>query len=334
MADRTSTDPNTPRLSAVAPCYNEEESITEFVRRLSAACKTCVSDSYEIVLVDDGSSDRTWEIISGLTLTDDHIVAIKLLRNHGHQLAASAGLSNARGQRVLLIDADLQDPPELLPQMMAVMDAGAEVVYGQRRTRAGESRLKLKTAEMFYQLLAKLSTVNIPKNTGDFRLMSRRVVDLLCSMPERQRFIRGMVAWVGGNQVAFAYDRDARYAGISKYPFSKMLKLAVDAITSFSALPLRLASWLGAAAAVLSIMLLIYSLTQWMLGHVLDGWTSLITAVTLFSSVQMLLLGVIGEYLGRLYEESKGRPLFMIEEIIRTPSKNLAAPLKHVSNDR
>jgi polyisoprenyl-phosphate glycosyltransferase len=299
---------------------------------LSAACRSCVNESHEIILVDDGSSDRTWDIITDLGLSNHNIVGIKLLRNHGHQLAASAGLSNARGQRVLLIDADLQDPPELLPQLMKIMDDGADVVYGQRRTRAGENQVKLKTADAFYRVLSKLSTVSIPKDTGDFRLMSRRVVDVLCSMPERQRFLRGMVAWIGGNQVAYPYARDPRYSGVSKYPFSKMVRLAVDAITSFSALPLRLASWLGAATAVVSILLMIYSIRQWMLGHTLDGWTSLITAMTLFSSVQMLLLGVIGEYLGRLYEENKARPLFMIDKIVKTPAEKLLASCKPIGS--
>ena len=233
-------------LSVVAPCYNEEEGVREFVKRSQKACEAAVDDAYELVLVDDGSTDSTWDIIEELAQINNKVVAVRLMRNHGHQIAATAGLAQSRGERVLLIDADLQDPPELLPEMMREMDSQcADVVYGKRKRRTGESYFKLVTASFFYRMLASMTDVNIPLDTGDFRLMTRRVVDVLVSMPERGRFLRGMVSWIGGKQIAFVYDRDERFAGVTKYPLLKMLKFATDAFTSFSIAPLRIAVWLG-----------------------------------------------------------------------------------------
>ena len=233
------------RLSVVAPCHNEEESLAEFHRRTAAAAAVAVGESYEIVLVDDGSTDATWAGIEALSATDPRVVGVRLMRNHGHQLAATAGLATARGARIMLIDADLQDPPELIADMMALMDRGADVVYGQRRSREGESWFKTYTAATFYRLLSRLANVRIPQDTGDFRLMSRRVLDVMLTMPERERFIRGMVSWIGGRQVPLLYERKARFAGTTKYNLPKMIRFATDAITSFSIGPLRLASWLG-----------------------------------------------------------------------------------------
>lgn len=306
-----------PSVSIVAPCYNEQEVLEAFCERASAAARAAVGDDYEIVLVDDGSKDATWSIMERLSHEDAHIVGVRLLRNHGHQLAATAGLAVSRGLRVMLIDADLQDPPELLSEMMRLMDEGAHVVYGQRLQREGESAFKKLTAHAFYRLLTRLSAVSIPEDTGDFRLMDRRIVDALLMMPERQRFIRGMVSWVGGRQVALAYNRDARFAGVSKYPLSKMLKFATDAITSFSTVPLRLSIWLGAGAAVLAFLMLIYTLVQWYLGDTIQGWSSLMTTLTFFAAVQLIVMGVIGEYIGRLMNEIKGRPLFLIDRVIQ-----------------
>ena len=303
-----------PLISVVAPCYNEEEGLREFHSRVSEACSP-LTDTYEIVLVDDGSKDSTWTMIAALAEMDPHVVGVQLLRNHGHQLAATAGLHIANGERVMLIDADLQDPPELLGAMMKAMDEGADVVYGQRATREGETWFKLATAAAFYRLLGRMTDVNIPRDTGDFRLMSRRVVDLFLLMPERQRFIRGMVSWIGGNQVALPYERHARFAGTSKYPLSKMIRFATDAITSFSIVPLRVAVWVGLAAATLSMPLLLYALYQWSQDVVVAGWASIICAIAFFGGIQMLVLGVFGEYLGRLVQETKGRPLFMIKAI-------------------
>ena len=231
-------------------------------------------------------------------------------------LRLSAGLSICRGERILVIDADLQDPPELLPQMMARMDAGAAVVYGQRRSREGESSFKLLTAAAFYQLLNRLTDVPIPRDTGDFRLMSRKVLDVLLAMPERHRFIRGMVSWIGFRQEALSYERCPRHAGQTKYPLRKMLRLSLDAITSFSTRPLMLATALGFGAAGVSALLFAYSLISWMTGHAVSGWTSLMAVITFLSGLQFLVLGVIGEYLGRLCAEAKGRPLFIIDEVV------------------
>jgi dolichol-phosphate mannosyltransferase len=251
-----------PLVSVVAPCYNEELVLLEFYRKASSACRVAVGDSYELLFVDDGSRDATWRKICDLSASDPHVVGVRLFRNHGHQLAVTAGLALTQGERVLLIDADLQDPPELLSEMMAAMDQGADVVYGTRSARKGETFFKLVTASLFYRLLNSLSKVPIPRDTGDFRLMQRAVVDILNAMPEQHRFIRGMVSWIGGKQIAFPYERDARYAGTTKYPLRKMIRFAVDGITSFSTTPLRIAVWLGLTSAALSFLVLGYALFQ------------------------------------------------------------------------
>lgn len=300
-----------PRLSVVAPCYNEQEVLPEFLRRTRAVCEA-LGLPYEIVLVDDGSSDLSWGIIAQAAAADPRILGVRLRRNHGHQLALSAGIAASTGERVLLIDADLQDPPELLPAMMALMQAEeADVVYGRRRERAGETLFKRASASAFYKLIGWLSDVDIPRDTGDFRLITRPVADLLVQMPERHRFIRGMVAWIGGRQVPLFYDRQAREAGSTKYPLRRMLRFATDAITGFSRRPLQVATGLGVLAALMSLALLVYSVVGWLLGSNVPGWTSLMAAIGFFSALQFFLIGVLGEYLGRLYEESRGRPLFM-----------------------
>jgi dolichol-phosphate mannosyltransferase len=221
----------------------------------------------------------------------------------------------ARGRRVLLIDADLQDPPELIGQMMELMDRGADVVYGKRAQREGETWFKRTSAATFYRLLSRVANVPIPQDTGDFRLMQRRVVDVLLAMPERERFIRGMVSWIGGQQTPIVFTRDPRRAGKTKYTLARMLRFAADAITSFSIAPLRFAVWLGLVVACLATVLLAYTIWRWASGDVVAGWSSTMTAIALFSGVQLLVLGIIGEYLGRLVQESKGRPLFLIDAI-------------------
>lgn len=306
-----------PRLSVVAPCFNEESGIDEFLRRTVLAATAAVGQDFEIVVVDDGSSDATWDIISARSSDLSNLVGVRLMRNHGHQIAATAGLAVARGERVLLIDADLQDPPELLLMMMPIMDRGADVVYGQRSRRAGETRFKLATAAAFYRLLGRLTSVPIPRDTGDFRLMSRRVVDILLAMPERDRFIRGMVSWVGGRQVALPYERDARFAGETKYPLRKMVRFALDAITSFSTVPLRIATWAGFMSAIIAAALVVYTLVQWFAGNTVAGWSSLMATVAGFFSIQFIGMGIMGEYLGRLMEEAKQRPMFMIDCVSR-----------------
>jgi len=303
-------------LSVVAPCYNEESVLDEFYQRVTDACRQ-LTDQYEIVLVNDGSRDGTWTRLSALAAVDPHVVLVNLSRNHGHQLALTAGLSVCQGERVLIIDADLQDPPELLGPMMAVMDRGADVVYGQRRQRQGETRFKLATAAAFYRILSKLSDTQIPRDTGDFRLISRRALDVLQAMPERHRFIRGMVSWIGFRQEPFPYDRAPRFAGQTKYPFVRMLRFSIDAITAFSTRPLVLAIWLAMATALFGGAMLAWALYSWVVGITVTGWTTVICAMSLLSSGQLLMLGIMGEYLGRLYEQSKGRPLFIIERVVR-----------------
>jgi len=305
-----------PQLSVVAPCYNEQDGLEEFYRRVRGVLDGLAQPA-EIVLVDDGSSDGTWAVLRRLAEADPSVVLVKLSRNHGHQLALTAGLSICRGRRVLILDADLQDPPELLPQMLAAMDRGADVVYGQRRKRAGEGAFKRGTAFAFYRFVNWLSDTRIPPDTGDFRLLSRRALDALLSMPERHRFLRGMVSWVGFRQEAFLYDRDPRHAGTTKYPLRKMLRLALDAVTSFSTRPLRLATILGGLTGLFGLGLLIYVFVSYLVGRTVGGWTSLLGTVAILGSIQLFILGLQGAYLGRLYEEAKGRPLFIIESIWR-----------------
>lgn len=307
-----------PALSVVAPCYNEQDVLPEFLRRVGAVLESLVGSS-EIVLVDDGSRDRTWETMTAAAAADPRIVAVRLMRNHGHQLALTAGLSVCRGERILIIDADLQDPPELLPDMMALMDQGADVVYGQRRQRDGESLFKRASAAGFYRLINRLTDVDIPADAGDFRLVTRRVLDLLLAMPERHRFIRGMVAWIGGRQVPLLYDRHARAAGESKYPLSKMIRFAADAITAFSIVPLMASMTIGWVMAGVGFGFFVYSMIGWLMNANLPGWTSLMAALGLLGGMQFLMLGIIGAYLGRLYDQSKGRPLFMIRDIVGGP---------------
>lgn len=311
-------------LSVVVPCFNEEDNLRELWRRVTDVCTETCDRDYEIVLVDDGSKDKTWELIHELTEEDDNVLGVRLSRNHGHQLALSAGLENCSGKRILIIDADLQDPPELLPKMMEMMDSGIDVVYGQRADRAGETYFKRTSAKIFYRLLDSLVDIKIPLDTGDFRLMSRRVLEGLIAMPEQHRFVRGMVSWLGFRQEPLVYDRQERFAGETKYPLSKMARFAIDAITSFSVKPLRIASAFGVLFGVLGLAGLVYSMTSWLRGDVVPGWTSVIVTVLILGSVQLFVIGVFGEYLGRLFIESKNRPMFIIDEVIgnRVSKKN------------
>ncbi|WP_293881911.1 glycosyltransferase family 2 protein [Sphingomonas sp.] len=310
-------------LSIVIPCFNEELCLDELYRRVSAVARAAAGDDHEIVLIDDGSRDGTWATMTRLAAADPQILAINLSRNHGHQLALTAGLDLARGDRILILDADLQDPPELLHDMLAAMDSQhADVVYAVRRQRAGESLAKRASAAIFYRLLDKLTDTTIPLDAGDFRLMSRRALDALLAMPEQARFIRGMVAWIGFRQVPFAYDRAERHAGTTHYPFAKMLSLAFDAVTGFSTAPLRFASHAGLALTGLSCLILAYIAVGWLTGTAVAGWTSLMLVVVGIGAVQMFVLGMIGEYLGRLYIESKKRPLYIVADVIGTARDN------------
>ena len=303
-------------LSVVVPCFNEEACLAELHARIAKAASSVVGDDYEIVLVNDGSRDRSWEIMRELAATDPRLVAVNLSRNHGHQLALTAGLDLCSGERILIIDADLQDPPELLPQMIEEMERQqADVVYAVRRARAGETAFKRGTAKLFYRLLSKLAEIEIPLDTGDFRLMSRRALDALLSLPEQARFIRGMVAWVGFRQVPIAYDRAERHAGQTKYPLARMMRFALDAVTGFSTAPLRFASHIGLWLVAASALLIAYIGFAFLTGRAIQGWTSLMLVVVVLGAVQMFVLGMIGEYLGRLYIEAKRRPLYIVSEI-------------------
>lgn len=304
-------------LSIVIPCFDEQACIDELHRRVSAVAHAVAGDDHEIVLVDDGSRDGTWAAMTRLAAADPRIMAVNLSRNHGHQLALTAGLDLARGDRILILDADLQDPPELLPDMLAAMESQrADVVYAVRRQRAGESLAKRASAAIFYRLLDRLTDTSIPLDAGDFRLMSRRALDALLAMPEQARFIRGMVAWIGFRQVPFAYDRAERHAGETHYPFAKMLSLAFDAVTGFSTAPLRFASHAGLALTGFSFLIMAYIAVGWLTGTAVAGWTSLMLVVVGLGAVQMFVLGMIGEYLGRLYIESKKRPLYIVADVI------------------
>ena len=303
-------------LSIVVPCYNEQECLPALHDRLTKAARGAGGHDYELVLVNDGSNDRTWEMMRELADKDPHLVAVNLSRNHGHQLALTAGLDLAHGDKILVIDADLQDPPELLGPMMEVMDKEqADVVYGVRTSRAGETRFKRATAAGFYRLLARATEVDIPVDAGDFRLMSRRALNALLAMPEQARFIRGMVAWIGFRQVPFPYQRDERFAGETKYPLRKMLRFALDALTGFSSAPLKLASHAGLWLAAGSVLIVLYILYAWLAGRSIPGWTSLMLVVVLLGAVQMFVLGLMGEYIGRLYSQAKQRPLYIVQEI-------------------
>ena len=303
-------------LSIVVPCYNEQECLVALHERLTAVARATAGDNYELVLVNDGSKDRTWALMQDLCARDSNLVAVNLSRNHGHQLALTAGLDLCRGQKILIIDADLQDPPELLPEMLATMEREqADVVYGLRQSRAGETPFKRATAAGFYRLLARATDVDIPVDTGDFRLMSRRALNALLAMPEQARFIRGMVAWIGFRQVPLPYKREERFAGETKYPLSKMIRFALDALTGFSSAPLKLASHAGLWLAAGSIILIAYIAMSWLSGETIQGWTSLMLVVVVLGAVQMFVLGLMGEYIGRLYSQAKQRPLYIVQDI-------------------
>ena len=304
------------KLAVVAPCYNEEASLPEFVRRVQAVCaQLCCA--HEIVLVNDGSRDGTLRVALDLAARDPRLRVVNLLRNFGHQAAVTAGLDVADGDVVVLIDSDLQDPPEVIVEMVAAWRAGANVAYGQRRRREGETAFKLLTAKFFYRLLKRMTKSEIQADTGDFRLMDRRVADVLRTMRERHRFIRGMVSWVGGRQVAVPYDRKPRFAGETKYPFGKMFSFALDAVTSFSVVPLRFVTFLAVGIIGLTVLAALGVVVIKLANphYFIAGYPSIILMIAFFGGVQLLALGIIGEYLGRMYESTKARPIYIIDQI-------------------
>jgi glycosyltransferase involved in cell wall biosynthesis len=302
-------------LSVVAPIYNERESVDELWRRLTPALASL--GPYEIVLVDDGSTDGTWEALRELARRDEHVRLLRLSRNFGHQIALTAGLDAARGEAVVLIDGDLQDPPELIPELVARWKEGFDVVYAVRERRDGESRIRLLAIAVFYRLLRRMAATDIPADTGDFRLLSRRAVDSLARMPERARYLRGMTSWIGFPQTGVTYRRDPRFAGDSKYPFAKLVRLASDGIASFSTAPIKLLTRVGFVMIVFCVGVLAWTLyTRFFTQSAPQGWTSVLAVVLLLGGVQLLGMGIVGQYIARIFEETKQRPLYLVAEVV------------------
>jgi dolichol-phosphate mannosyltransferase len=313
-----------PLISVVVPVYNEAEGIRHFHERATAAMKALADYEYELVYVDDGSRDDSYKIIRAFAEGDPRVQVVKFSRNFGHQIAITAGLDYARGDAVVFIDADLQDPPELIAELIAKWREGNDVVYARRAVRKGETQFKLLTAAAFYRVLRSVANIDIPPDVGDFRLISARVADQLRAMREKDRFIRGLVSWVGFKQSYIMYERDERYAGETKYPLAKMIKFAFDGLTSFSSAPLRLATWLGYIASAFAFLYLISVFVQVALGLTVEGWATIMVALLFLGGVQLICLGILGEYLGRVFTEIKPRPVYIVEEA--TQNRETAPP--------
>ena len=303
-------------LSVVVPCYNEQEVIEQTHGRLVDALSKIGID-YEILYVNDGSRDETAAILRRIAAGDARVRLVLFSRNFGHQMAVTAGIDHARGDAVVLIDADLQDPPEVIAEMVGAWRNGADVAYGVRTLRRGETWFKRATARAFYRVIHRMSEVRIPQQAGDFRLMDRRVVDALRRLPEQDRYLRGMVSWVGFRQVPIPFERQPRAAGETKYPLAKMLRFAIDGILSFSQKPLRIATWLGLFSALLAFTGIVWVLVVrlWW-GQWVEGWASLLTAVLFLGGIQLICIGILGEYVGRIYREVKGRPLYIVADTV------------------
>ncbi len=309
-----------PTLSLVIPIFNEEAVIPELDRRLKAmvAGLADLVDSWEIVFINDGSRDDSLQQLRKMAEAESRYKVLSFARNFGHQMAITAGIDRAEGAAVVVMDADLQDPPEVVREMVSLWQQGFDVVYGVRRKRAGETFFKKLTAAAFYRLLrAMLGGISIPADAGDFRLMSRPVVLAMRALKERHRFVRGMVAWVGFRQTAAYYDREARFAGETKYPLRKMVRFAIDGITSFSTIPLRFATWLGIFAGLVAVVIALWAVyIKLFVSGAVQGWTTIMIVVALGTSAQLLMIGILGEYIGRIYEEVKRRPLYLVAEEI------------------
>lgn len=305
-----------PTLSLVVPMFNEQETLGKFHQRAQAALRAS-GETYEIIYVDDGSNDATFDGLSRLAVADPTVRVLSFSRNFGHQTAVTAGLHHAQGRAVAVIDGDLQDPPELVPEMLKRWREGYQVVYAVRRTRK-ENIFKRTAYRLFYRLLRRLSSVEIPIDSGDFAVIDRRVVDLLNDMPERNRFVRGIRAWTGFKQIGFEYDRDPRFAGESKYPFSKLVRLAYDGLISHSFVPLRLATQLGFFISLVAFLLIVCFLGLRVFGgqQLLLGWTSTVVIILFMGGVQLMSLGILGEYVGRIFDEVKRRPLYIVRESV------------------
>ncbi len=313
-------------ISLVVPVYNESEVLSAFYERATHTLTSLANVDYEILFVDDGSADDSFQQLIKYAAANPRVSVLKFSRNFGHQIAITAGIDHADGDCVVVIDADLQDPPEVIGSMIEQWRQGFDVVYGVRSEREGEGAMKLMTASAFYRVLGKLTQIQIPANVGDFRLMSRRAVDQLKQLREKDRFVRGLVSWIGFNQTGVTYSRDKRYAGVTKYPYRKMIKFAFDGITSFSTAPLKLATWSGYCASLLAFLYLLSVFVQKALGYTVEGWATIMVALLFLGGVQLVCLGILGEYLGRIFNEVKPRPMYVLEELIRPGSEDHLRP--------
>lgn len=304
------------KISVIVPMYCEEKIVNECYARLTKNLNNIKNYDYEIIFVDDGSTDKTLELLIEISKKDENIKIISFSRNFGHQAAVTAGLKFVTGDVIVIIDSDLQDPPEAIPEMLKLWENGNDVIYGKRKKRKGESVLKLLTAKVFYNTLNALSETEIPKDTGDFRLIDRRVVDTINLLPEHNKFLRGLFSWVGYKQVPYEYEREERIAGKTKYPLNKMIKLAGDGILSFSTKPLKLVGILGMISLVISFLILIYSILSFVFkwNQLTPGWTSIMVTVTFFAGVQLLSIWIMSEYIARIYDESRDRPQYIIDK--------------------
>ena len=306
------------KISVVIPVYNEEQVINECIKRITQVLEKLDEYENEIIIIDDGSRDNTLSLLEEMAENNSETKILSFSRNFGHQAVVTAGLKHVTGDAILIIDADLQDPPELLPQMMELWEAGNDVIYGKRKARKGESHFKLMTAKMFYNTLNLLSDVEIPKDTGDFRLVDRTVVDIINELPEHNKFLRGLFSWTGYKQIPFEYERQERVAGKTKYPLRKMLKLATDGIISFSTKPLKILGMLGIFSVLVSLILMIYALISYFfkLNDLSPGWTSIMIAITFFAGIQLVSIWVLSEYIARIYDETRKRPEYIIRKKI------------------
>lgn len=306
------------KISVVIPMYYEEEVVKECYIRTKVVLNGLENYEHEIIFVDDGSKDKTLELLENIANEDKSVKVLSFSRNFGHQAAVTAGLKYTTGDCILIIDSDMQDPPELLVEMIKLWEDGNDVIYAKRKARKGESKFKLLTAKMFYKVLNGLSDVEIPKDTGDFRLADKKVVDVINSMPEHNKFLRGLFSWVGFKQTPIEYERQERFAGKTKYPLKKMIKLASDGIISFSTKPLRLIGGIGLISIFISIIILIYALASYIfnLNNLASGWTSMMVAITFFAGVQLVSIWMISEYIARIYDDTKNRPEYIIDKKI------------------
>lgn len=300
-------------LSLVVPVYNEQDGLREFYDRTKRVLLGMAGLEHEIIFVDDGSSDTSAEVIAEFVKQDLCVRLLKLSRNFGHQIAITAGIDAARGDAVVVIDVDLQDPPEVIVRFIEKWKEGFDVVYGMRETRDGETVLKVWTASIFYRMLKFLVSLDIPVDVGDFRLMSRRVVEHLKAMQERDRFVRGLVSWIGFRQIGLLYRREKRYAGETKYPYRKMIRFALDGITSFSSIPLKMATIMGYLTSLVAFAYACSVIVQKFMGYTVQGWATIMVGLLFLGGVQLICLGILGEYIGRIFNETKGRPLYIVD---------------------